>query len=305
MDVALLTDEFIISTCYRRWGLSPKRTSRRQFNSPCPRCGGDDRFSISSEYGGYWCRQCDLKGFLDDDNKKVKRDPLLIQKHIEEIARKKQEQEGKDRAWATGFNVGNSWRYWHDQMKPHHRKWWWTQGISDFWVDYYELGFIPEKEIYHKEERYIVPAYSIPVRDPETWQIVDMHYRIANPPVGVQKYRYQDGVTAKSFYARKGNTDTAFVLEGAKKAIVLNAFLNEEYQVVGMPGCMPHISVIEKLKVFRNIWLILDPGTENAVKRFKEIIPRTRVVTVPDKIDDIIIQGLTRVCLDSLLEQAR
>ena len=34
-----------------------------------------------------------------------------------------------------------------------------TQGISDFWVDYYELGFIPEKEIYHKEERYIVGVF--------------------------------------------------------------------------------------------------------------------------------------------------
>ncbi|MES2344647.1 MAG: primase-helicase zinc-binding domain-containing protein [Chlamydiota bacterium] len=46
-------------------GISPKRiasTCGGEYHSPCPKCGGKDRFIIWKETGRYWCRQCDLKG---------------------------------------------------------------------------------------------------------------------------------------------------------------------------------------------------------------------------------------------------
>lgn len=49
-------------------GLHPKRTSSTnggEYHSPCPGCGGRDRFCIwpeQGEGGRYWCRQCECNG---------------------------------------------------------------------------------------------------------------------------------------------------------------------------------------------------------------------------------------------------
>lgn len=60
--------------------LTPKRTSSTnggEYHSPCPKCGGKDRFIIWEKTGRYLCRQCNSKGdeiqfcrdFLDLDFK--------------------------------------------------------------------------------------------------------------------------------------------------------------------------------------------------------------------------------------------
>lgn len=50
-------------------GITPKRVSSingGEYHSPCPRCGGTDRFHTWPQQhegqGSYWCRQCDLGG---------------------------------------------------------------------------------------------------------------------------------------------------------------------------------------------------------------------------------------------------
>lgn len=49
-------------------GVNPKRTSSTnggEYHSPCPDCGGRDRFCIwpeQGEWGRYWCRQCGCNG---------------------------------------------------------------------------------------------------------------------------------------------------------------------------------------------------------------------------------------------------
>lgn len=49
-------------------GLTPRRTASTnggEYHSPCPGCGGDDRFAAwpeQGEHGRYWCRVCDKKG---------------------------------------------------------------------------------------------------------------------------------------------------------------------------------------------------------------------------------------------------
>src|SRR5947209_717167 len=45
--------------------LIPKRvasTNGGEYHSPCPSCGGKDRFIIWEKQGRYFCRQCSLKG---------------------------------------------------------------------------------------------------------------------------------------------------------------------------------------------------------------------------------------------------
>ncbi len=46
-------------------GLEPIQTSLKdggEYHSPCPGCGGKDRFIIWPGIARYWCRQCDAKG---------------------------------------------------------------------------------------------------------------------------------------------------------------------------------------------------------------------------------------------------
>jgi len=48
----------------RKLGCIPKFKSGFEYSSPCPRCGGKDRFIMWTDSGRYWCRQCKIKGDL-------------------------------------------------------------------------------------------------------------------------------------------------------------------------------------------------------------------------------------------------
>lgn len=43
-------------------GFSPKKKGAAEYASPCPACGGDDRFVTFVTADRYWCRQCDVSG---------------------------------------------------------------------------------------------------------------------------------------------------------------------------------------------------------------------------------------------------
>ena len=43
-------------------GFQLKKKTATEHCSPCPFCGGVDRFCIWPESNQYWCRQCDAKG---------------------------------------------------------------------------------------------------------------------------------------------------------------------------------------------------------------------------------------------------
>lgn len=39
---------------------------KNEYSSACPNCGGYDRFRFWPNVGNFWCRQCDLRGFVID-----------------------------------------------------------------------------------------------------------------------------------------------------------------------------------------------------------------------------------------------
>jgi hypothetical protein len=43
-------------------GIEAKHKGHDEWCSPCPGCGGRDRFIVHPEAGRYWCRQCNIKG---------------------------------------------------------------------------------------------------------------------------------------------------------------------------------------------------------------------------------------------------
>jgi hypothetical protein len=44
-----------------------KIKSAKEWSSACPVCQGDDRFLFWPADGNYWCRQCELAGFVDQE----------------------------------------------------------------------------------------------------------------------------------------------------------------------------------------------------------------------------------------------
>jgi 5S rRNA maturation endonuclease (ribonuclease M5) len=43
-------------------GFQLKRKTDKEYSSPCPFCGGEDRFCVWPEVNRYWCRQCRMTG---------------------------------------------------------------------------------------------------------------------------------------------------------------------------------------------------------------------------------------------------
>jgi Zn ribbon nucleic-acid-binding protein len=45
-----------------------KMKSAKEWSSACPQCGGEDRFLFWPVDGNFWCRQCELSGFVDQES---------------------------------------------------------------------------------------------------------------------------------------------------------------------------------------------------------------------------------------------
>jgi hypothetical protein len=304
-----VTDDYVIETMYRRWGITPKKIGH-EWHSPCVQCGGTDRLMIFKN-GGMYCRQCEYKGWLNDDGKNWKPDPLLMIQQAERVKLEREQREQRWRDWCNGFAAGYFWREWHDHMTEANRQWWQKQGVHKQLQDYYELGYIAEKKIKTKEDKSesdftILPAYTIPVRDRDTWDLTGVHYRLVDPPEYVGgKYRYQEGVPAREFYAVPGVKDKAIVVEGAKKAMVVYDRLDADYQVIGLPGCTPSEEVMNRVKECGEVWLALDPGCMKQEQRFKRIVPQAKIMRMPTKPDDFFLGGGTTSQFKSYMAQGR
>jgi hypothetical protein len=302
MDTAIVTDGYVKDTAMKRWGLSPKKTGQAHWNSPCFRCGGTDRMYFMAT-GYYRCNQCGICGWLDEDRKDFKADPALMQHYAEENAWRKSEQDALNKKWQEGYRAGY-WKGFHDGMAQANRAWWWGRGITEYQIDYYGLGYTPNKKILTAQGEMTLPAYTIPIREPDTQEVINTQYRIADPPSGVAKYRQERGITAAAFYADARTDEMAIVLEGAIKAMVVYNKIDGAMQVVGLPGCTPGEIVLDKLKSFSRIYLVLDPGCRAQAERIKARLPQTRIANLAEKPDDALLSGLGVAQFREVLRQA-
>jgi hypothetical protein len=134
-------------------------------------------------------------------------------------------------------------------------------------------------------------AYTIPIRDPNTSELVNVQYRLVDPPQGVGKYRQEYGIPARSFYAHPHTGGDVLIVEGAKKAIVLDQLLDNSMQVVGLPGVSPSDTLIDELKGYNRKWFLPDPDVQAApLQRFRERLSNLKIVRLPVKPDDAVVQ---------------
>ena len=207
----------------------------------------------------------------------------------ETTARMREELERKVQAYS--FN--RDWVQHHKAMLADNRAWWRGQGIPDAWQDFWGLGYVDKKVYVHDGVLYEGPAYTIP-KFAAGWRLVGMDYRIVDPPLGVGKYRPKAGLPAAFFLARPdwaelSKTGRVVVVEGSKKAMVLQLPLGE--QVVGIPGCLSWAGAVEALQGFE-VTVVLDPDATKAAHKLGVAMGKgTTVLTLPTKPDDAFLQG--------------
>jgi hypothetical protein len=190
------------------------------------------------------------------------------------------------------FTTAELWEELHRRMNDENRQWWRNRGIPDEWQNYLELGYMVSKQL---ADGITTPAYTIPYLRPG-YTAVTMQYRLVNPPDPKDKYRFEAGLPAAYYMVTPTQEIGARVVicEGAIKGIVTAVYggLAEDVSVISVPGKTSWAGVVEAVKNCEKVWIILDPdGEREAMKLAGEIGKQSRVVRVPGKIDDMLLDG--------------
>ena len=267
-----------------------RRKGPAEWSSPCPKCGGEDRFVIFAANGvhgdRYWCRQCGLKGFMDGKKK-------LTPEELAEYARKRQERIEQERLLrderVQKLTEAAYWRGYHDAMRDAGRVAWRKRGLPDEAQDWFDLGYT----MFQGHE-----ALSIPFHNRE-WAVETVQYRLLDTD-GSGKYRFESGYPAVPYWTRPLTEGwPVIVCEGAIKAAVLFwnfvVELNRPYNIVGVTTKTPGRNESERLAEDihgSDVFLLLDPdATTPEKKRVGKHFEHTRYVSLPGKIDDMLLDG--------------
>jgi len=139
-----------------------------------------------------------------------------------------------------------------------------------------------------------LPAYSIPKFDFD-WQLKNVDYRLIGAPHEWGKYRPQAGLSPAPFYSDPDlydMPDEVHIVEGSKKAMVCRVYMGHPLFMVGVPSCNSWAGIVEKVEG-RRIWIMLDPGAEAWALRMAQAIGKNaRIITLPDKPDDLVLKGM-------------
>jgi len=290
-----------------------KSDNKGAWRCPCPQCGGHRRFVMFCDkpfpkWHGY-CDLCGFKAWADELSPALKAKITEEQRLAWKEEREREEQlaAATRRAKLSEFTDGELWKELHDRMQDEQRSWWESQGIPREWQDYYMFGYTPRKRFQHDGAFFESPAYTMPIfahgRQP-----VNMSYRLVNIPDGAGKYRQEYGLPPAVFLSNPDErlTDKCIIVEGEKKAAVLRIYLPNAPHVLGLPSCSSHAADAMVAQCGR-VWIVLDPDATKAAHALAQRIGKAaRIVTLPVKPDDAILQyGMTPSDWRQALKHAR
>jgi len=281
----------------RRWGITYKRKGREAAGS-CFACGGKDRF-IVFENGGYWCRQCDCKGWVNENQNGKSLSPEILA----EIKRKQAEREEWERARHLAamerMAVCKDHLKYHRNMPAEAFDYWLEQGITIKSMSDYTLGYCPSCPT-DKEKR---ASYTIPVINGNILR--NIRHRL----IGSDGDKYRPHMAGLSVQLFNMDLLTSgrriIVVEGAKKAIILTQGGFPAVAVMGQNTFMREW--LPLFSRFREVIVALDPdATESAYRLAALFDGRGKVASFPTKPDDaLVLYGAGAVDIEAILEQAR
>lgn len=288
----------VLSKALVRWPhLQFKRKSPSEYSSGCPFCGmGDDRFLLF-EKGNYWCRQCDAKGFIDDDNDewarltKAEKAIRALEAKQREMEQRQEEHERRLSALERMARCTDHLRY-HEALTWEAIDYWHEEGMTNATIDRYKLGYCDRCPT----DRDGRSSYTIPVIGRDGATLTNIRHRLVNADNG-DKYRpHMAGLGAQLFNSHYTTTASGNIIitEGEKKSIVLS---QEGFANVGIMGQRSFMRQwIDWLSPFRTVYVALDPDAKDSAHRLAHLFNgKGRVVSLPVKPDDFFTRyGGTR-----------
>lgn len=284
-----------------------KQVTRHEWSSGCPRCGGKDRFRMweTSSQGNarYWCRQCNVKGFVEE----MSEEEMVKQKEIN--AQRRMEEEAARQEWIKKLQEEAYWQGWHDAMSSAARRLWERRGLPVPAQDWFMLGYTekPPQGPYK-------PALTIPYHDQHDWgQVTNIQWRYLqaekhkkyNQPKGQPLPYYVTDSTAPS--------KNLLIVEGAINAAVtwweLVAKDDLDYQVIGVPSSTPSASVMSSVSEIDadRVYIMTDPNTfeTGEAVRVGSWFDEPLYVRLPDDPDDLLVHhGWTGANIDTYIRSA-
>lgn len=307
-----------------------KQAGATEWHSECPEChdlghSGNhwpDRFVMRSDGKPRgWCRRCGFFSFADaGEHKRTSVEELqaiVAQQRADEERRRAEAQSALDM-----LAEKQEWLRWHREMTSDQAKYWVGAGIPHAWQVYYQLGYCPYRVVKADDGYHHTSSHTIPIFDTGR-RIANVQHRLLNPPPGVQKYRQEKGIAAAVFFADPEvplNGKVTIVVEGAKKAAVVNVYYAYERKVsvAGLPGVYvpptgqgirrnQHEAFCARLREQGGkVFFLLDPGADETARNLKSQVPGSRIVDLPLKPDDLIVQhGMMPRDLEAYLRFAR
>ena len=283
------------------------RRGDAEYSSSCPNCGtrGHDfskksdepdrcRWFIDGRPRG-WCRNCREK-FWPGKSFGIKVSKQQIHDWKKGLEIQEEAKIAKHLKALQKINNAHPWVQWHEQMTSTQATYWRTAGIPKEWQHFWTLGY-RDNYLLHGNT---LPAYTIPNYAP--WQngkekgVLNIQYRLVNPPPDVGKYRYEKGLQHNLYYTRpdwdRGDRPVV-ILEGAKKAMVLRVNIpDENLDFIAVPS--KHVAdklLAEIKKTYTNdIYWALDPDAFDEADKYAQECPGSRVVKFPDKADDMLTE---------------
>jgi hypothetical protein len=261
-----------------------KRKSTKEWSSACPICGGKDRFLYWPGKGNFWCRQCNLSGFIGND---ARSDLTEIQ--IADIERRKRQahraeaekrQSALERLQAKRNDIVY-YRNLNGNSQYVKNKW----GVTDATINAFKVGYCHACP---------TSTYSDSITIPYYWQgnLINLRHRLSSPN-GQGKYRPEmAGLPTAIFNADvlTGDADHIVLVEGEFKAMILE---QHGIPAVGIPGA--NIFKEKWLPMFsgKSVFVALDPGAEKQAMKICKLLSgakiQSRMASFPVKPDDFFV----------------
>jgi len=302
MGEPLAIEQRIVEAETRWSGLQFRRKTAQEASSACPFCGQatEDGFLIFSS-GSYWCRKCNAKGFIDE-NDPTPPDPVkLLEARVASLERAKADHEKRLSALEL-MHQCKEHIFYHEQMDECDRGWWNEQGINDTMIDKYTLGVCYGCPT-DRERRL---SYTIPIiNGGKLWNI---RYRLIGGTPG-DKYRpHMSNLPQTVFngdFVYKDDKSSIMICEGEKKSIVLDQYGFHAVGIMGKAGFQRAWAT--KFAQFAEVMICLDPdATDRANEMAGWFGDRARVVELTCKPDDFFtIYGGSASEFAEFLKQAR
>ncbi len=265
-----------------------KIKSSNEWSSSCPVCpmgidSNKDRFIFWPIDGNFWCRQCKLSGFVNQEaQSRLTADQLAIIERRKRLTRKADIE--RRRTALEQLQAKRNDLVYHNNLNGNSgyvRDHW---GITDDTIDEFKVGYCHACPMASYSDSITIPYY---------WKekLINIDHRLSSPN-GSDKYRPEaKGLPTALFNANIiANEEWLVLVEGGFKTMVL---YQNALPAIGTPGATNYKLIRKALKLFsprQMIYVAFDPGVEQAaiktVKTFNGANLQARLVSIPTKPDD-------------------